>query len=71
MTEDTVKTEKICDKIQEKIDALDKQSKKAGIQKDIPRVLWLKEDLKIMKKSCKEDNCPQSICERMEKRHLN
>jgi len=62
---------KICERIQEKINTLEKGSRKAGIQKDIPRVAWLKEDLKIMKKTCKEDNCPQSICNVMEKRHLN
>jgi len=62
---------KICEKIQGKIDKLEKESKKNGIQSDIPRVLWLKEDLKIMKKSCKEDNCPVAICEKMQKRHLS
>jgi hypothetical protein len=54
-----------------KINTLTKQSRKAGIEKEIPRVLWIKEDLKIMKKNCKEDECPQKICVDLAKRHLN
>ena len=50
---------KICEKIQTKINTLSEKSRKAGIEKDIPRVAWLKEDLKLMKKTCKEVNCPQ------------
>jgi len=62
---------KICERIQEKIDTLQKESRKQGITKDIPRVAWLKEDLKLMKKTCNGKNCPQLICEKIEKRHLN
>jgi len=62
-------TDKICTKIQNKIDLLKKESIKAGITKEIPRVLWLKEDLKLMKVACKEDECPQPRCETMLKRH--
>jgi hypothetical protein len=62
-------TEKICKKMQNKIEILEKQSKKNGIEKEIPRVLWLKEDLKLMKVACKEDECPQPRCKTMLKRH--
>lgn len=62
-------TEKLCKKMQDKIDILRKESKKAGITKEIPRVMWLKEDLRIMKKICKEDECPQEKCETIAKRH--
>jgi len=64
-------TKKVCEQIQEKINTLSEKSRKAGIEKDIPRVAWLKEDLKLMKKTCKGANCPQSICEVVGKRHLN
>lgn len=55
--------------MQNKIDLLKKESIKAGITKEIPRVVWLKEDLKLMKVACKEDECPQPRCESMQKRH--
>ncbi len=63
-------TEKLCEKMKDKMNILIKESRKAGIEKEIPRVLWIKEDLKLMKQNCKEEECPQKICVDLAKRHI-